>query len=290
MNTRDLKFRSNTMLDIIALYKETLASKYDEKEINGFLQMLSEWILGWNTLRYLTSKREHINQSDLLKFHWALEDLKTDKPIQHIIGHVEFCECRINVNSDVLIPRPETEEIVRKVIRIADNPQKIADICCGSGCIGIALKKAYPEAETTAIDCSTKALETAETNAKENNVSIRYKQADILQEDVLEGLYDIIISNPPYVKESEKKEIRPNVLNHEPGIALFVPDTDPLIFYRRIAELAQKHLTQQGILVFEINEKMDTEMQAMMSDIGYQSTLEKDFRDAPRMIIARNNK
>lgn len=287
MNTTELKFRSNMMLDVIALYKATLCQQYDEREINGFLMMLSEWILGWNTVRYMTSKREHINQSDLLKFHWALEDLKKNRPIQHIIGQVTFCGCPIAVNSNVLIPRPETEEIVKKTIKLIHRPQKIADICCGSGCIGIALKTTFPESEVTAIDCSFQALETAKANAETNGISICYKQADILKDDPLEGKYDIIISNPPYIRESEKTEMRANVLNYEPEIALFIKDEAPLIFYRRIAQLAQTHLTEHGVLVFEINEREGSEMQKMLTELGYQSTLEKDFREAPRMIIAQ---
>lgn len=289
MNTRELKFRSNKMIDVIALFKETLFPKYDEREIHSFLLMLSEWILGWDTVRYMTSKREHINQSDLLKFHWALEDLKKDKPIQHIIGYVEFFGCRISVNSNTLIPRPETEEIVKKTVSHNINPRRIADICCGSGCIGIALKKTYPESEVIAIDCSALALETAEKNAKENNVNILYKQSDILNEDILKGEYDLIISNPPYITESEKKDMRANVLDHEPAIALFVKDEKPLIFYKRIAELAKQHLSKEGILIFEINEKMGIETQKMLSGLGFRSSLEKDFRDAPRMIIARRS-
>lgn len=287
MNTTELKFRSNMMLDVIALYKATLCQQYDEREINGFLMMLSEWILGWDTVRYMTSKREHINQSDLLKFHWALEDLKKERPIQHIIGQVTFCGCQIAVNGDVLIPRPETEEIVKKTVNLIHQPQKIADICCGSGCIGIALKTTFPESEVTAIDCSFQALETAKANAETNGISICYKQADVLKDDPLEGMYDIIISNPPYIRESEKAEMRANVLNYEPEIALFVKDEDPLIFYRKIAQLAQTHLAEHGVLVFEINEREVSEMKEMLTELGYQSTLEKDFREAPRMIIAR---
>lgn len=275
------------MQDVIALYKTELGELYEEGEIVSFLKMLSEWILGWDTIKYLTSKNEHINQSDLLKFHWALEELKQHRPLQHIIGWVAFCGCEIEVNNDVLIPRPETEEIVTKTISITNNPNRIADLCCGSGCIGIALKKAFQSAEVTGIDYSQKALSVAQRNAKANGTDINLCHADILKDDPLEGTYDLIISNPPYIRQCEKVEMRANVLDHEPHMALFVSDDDPLAFYRAIGNIAKRHLSIDGALVFEINEFLGKETLDLLREQGYNASIEQDFKGADRMIVAR---
>ena len=169
--------------DILALFHEELDGLYGGSEVGVFLDMLFEAFLGWNKVRLLTSKETTVDQSDLLRFHWALEDLKKNRPIQHIIGYTDFCDCRIAVSPDVLIPRPETEEMVNWILKTFNFPLStfnLLDLCTGSGCIAIALKKRFPAAEVTAVDVSEKALAMAKENAQANDVNINFLQADLL--------------------------------------------------------------------------------------------------------------
>lgn len=307
MNTTNLRFRSNRVRDIISLFHEELDGVYGSGEVGVFIGMLFEAFLGWDKVWLLTSKEQTIDQSDLLRFHWALEDLKKHSPIQHIIGYTEFCGCRINVSPDVLIPRPETEEMVEKVVghtpqslrdsspNLGEQLNSILDLCTGSGCIAIALKKAFPGAEVTAVDISSAALDIARQNAQNNNVKVRFVQGDVLTHPDRfaatppeEGMeYNLIVSNPPYVRERERAAMQANVLDHEPGLALFVPDDDPLCFYRAIARIAQQQLAKEGLLVVEINEALADETCAVFATAGLKSVVYKDFRGKSRWLTAR---
>lgn len=290
MNTRNLRFRSNRVRDILALYHEELDGMYGSGEVSAFGEMLFEAFLGWDRVRLLTSREQTVDQSDLLRFHWALEDLKRHRPIQHIIGHVDFCGCRIEVSPDVLIPRPETEEMVQWIIssfKIHHSKFKILDLCTGSGCIAIALKKVFPAADVTAVDVSPTALEIARQNAKNNGVGVRFMQADVLDGvDGLNGAYGLIVSNPPYVMEKERAQMHPNVLDYDPALALFVPDDDPLRFYKAIAAIAKEHLATDGLLVVEINEALADETAALFRACGFIPTIHDDFRGKHRWIAA----
>lgn len=290
MNTRNLRFRSNRVRDILALYHEELDGMYGHGEVSAFGEMLFEAFLGWDRVRLLTSREQTVDQSDLLRFHWALEDLKRHRPIQHIIGHVNFCGCRIEVSPDVLIPRPETEEMVQWIIssfKIHHSKFKILDLCTGSGCIAIALKKAFPAADVTAVDVSPAALEIARQNAKNNGVEVHFMQADVLDGvDGLNGAYGLIVSNPPYVMEKERAQMQPNVLDYDPALALFVPDDDPLRFYKAIAAIAKEHLAADGLLVVEINEALADETAALFRACGFSPTIHDDFRGKHRWIAA----
>ena len=310
MNTRNLRFRSNRVCDILALFHEELDGLYGGGEVGVFLDMLFEAFLGWDKVKLLTSKATTVDQSDLLRFHWALEDLKQYRPIQHIIGHTDFCGCRIAVGPDVLIPRPETEELVTW---LTDNftfhlsPFTFLDLCTGSGCIAIALKKAFPAAEVTAVDVSEKALTMAKENAQANGTDIRFLQADILDPTFHLSPFTfhhspftshlspftshlspftLIASNPPYVRDSERAQMRRNVLDYDPALALFVPDDDPLRFYRAIAAIAKEHLAHDGLLAVEINEALAEETAALLSSYGFLPEVHTDFRGKPRWISA----
>lgn len=302
MNTTDLRFRSNRVRDIIGLFHEELDSAYGSNETGVFVEMLFEALLEWDRTRLMISKEETVNQSDLLRFHWALEDLKKKRPIQHIIGYCDFCGCRIGVNPDVLIPRPETEEMVQWVIELIQQNRQprlsilnsqfsILDLCTGSGCIAIALKKAFPEATVSAVDISEAALETARHNAGDNNVEINIHQADILdsQFSIPNSQFSILISNPPYVRDSERKAMCANVLDYEPAMALFVPDEDPLRFYHAIAQIAQRQLAENGLLVVEINEALGEATCNLLRKHGFFPTLHTDFRGKKRFITAVKN-
>jgi release factor glutamine methyltransferase len=290
MNTRNLRFRSNRVRDIISLYHEELDGMYGSDEVGVFLDMLFEAILGWDKVRLLTSKEQTIDQSDLLRFHWALEDLKQYRPIQHIIGFVGFCGCRIAVSPDVLIPRPETEEMVNSLTpgpSPTGEGSRILDLCTGSGCIAIALKKAFPAADVTAVDISPAALEIARQNTQNNGVEVRFVQADVLNGvDGLSGSYGLIVSNPPYVMERERAQMQRNVLDYDPELALFVPDEDPLRFYRAIATIAKEHLADDGQVVVEINEDLAEETCAVFKAQGFNPKVHEDFRGKPRWISA----
>lgn len=289
MNTRNLRFRSNRVRDIIGLFHEELDGMYGSGEVGVFCEMLFEAFLGWDKVRLLTSREQTIDQSDLLRFHWALEDLKRQRPIQHIIGFVGFCGCRIAVSHDVLVPRPETEEIVNWIITNHSSliTHRCLDLCTGSGCIAIALKKAFPAAEVIGVDVSAAALEMARQNAKNNGVDICFMQADVLNGvDGLSGSYGLIVSNPPYVMEKERAQMAANVLDYDPALALFVPDDDPLRFYKAIANIAKEHLAKDGMLVVEINEALADETCAVFKAQGFTPRVHEDFRGKQRRISA----
>lgn len=290
MNTDNLRFRSNRMRDVIALMHAELDSLYGVGEVNAFVEMLCEVWLGWDRVQLLVNKDSTINQSDLLRFHWALEDLGRQRPIQHIVGHVDFCGCRIEVNPSVLVPRPETEEMVRCLALgpVSMGERGVLDLCTGSGCIAIALKKAWPEAQVTAVDLSEEALAVARRNAERNGADVNFLQADILVPELstFNSQFSIIVSNPPYVRQCERAAMRANVLDHEPAMALFVDDSDPLVFYRAIAQIASKHLTDTGLLALEINEALADETADLLRGYGFRPTVHTDFRGKERWISA----
>lgn len=288
MNTRNIRFRSNRVRDILALMHEELDGIYGHGEVSAFGEMLFEAFLGWDRVRLLTSREQTIDQSDLLRFHWALEDLKRYRPIQHIIGFVGFCGCRIEVSPDVLVPRPETEEMVEWIVGSGQwVVGSILDLCTGSGCIAIALKKAFPAAEVTAVDVSSAALEIARQNAENNGVEVHFVEGDVLGGvNGFNGSYGLIVSNPPYVMEKERAQMQPNVLDYDPALALFVPDDDPLRFYKAIAAIAKEHLATDGLLVVEINEALAVETAALFRACGFSPTIHDDFRGKHRWIAA----
>ncbi len=290
MNTRNLRFRSNRVRDIVSLFHEELDSIYGAGEVGVFLDMLFEAFLGWDKVRLLTSKEQTIDQSDLLRFHWALEDLKQHRPIQHIIGYTDFCGCRIKVSPDVLIPRPETEEMVNSLTpgpSPYEEGSRILDLCTGSGCIAIALKKTFPKADVTAVDISPAALEIALENAENNGAEVHFVEGDVLDGvNGFNGSYGLIVSNPPYVMEKERAQMQRNVLDYDPALALFVPDDDPLRFYKAIANIAKEHLTEDGLLVVEINEALAEETSALLKVYGFLPKVYTDFRGKARWISA----
>ena len=293
-NTTHMHIPSNRVRDIERYIRTELDELYPEGELRMFTQMLFEAYMGWSTAQLLLHRDDTINQSDLLKFHWAVEDLKQYRPIQHIIGYTDFCDCRIAVSPDVLIPRPETEEIVLKATELLNdsgaNVQEgnFLDLCTGSGCIAIALAKQFPKAKVYAVDISTKALDLAQKNAERNHVAVEFVQSDILQETIALPCptFDLIISNPPYIQEKERCNMERNVLEYEPSLALFVPDKDPLKFYRAIGLYALQHLTCKGLLILEINEHLGSATCQLLQSIGFVTQLLQDFRGKDRSIIA----
>ncbi len=230
------------------------------------------------------------SESELKIWSSILEQLKKEIPIQYILGVTHFYGLEFEVNSAVLIPRPETEELVdwivqKSKIKNQKSKLKILDIGTGSGCIAIALAKNLPNAQVFALDVSEQALATAKTNAEKNQVQLSFIHQSILETEDLGQQFDIIVSNPPYVRELEKQEIKKNVLDNEPHLALFVEDNDALIFYRKITQLAQKNLNLQGQLYFEINQYLGQEMLVLLQEMGFKnSELRQDIYGNDRMI------
>ena len=227
--------------------------------------------------------------TELEAWNLILDQLKKEIPVQYLLGTTHFYGLEFEVNPNVLIPRPETEELVEWIVQqstINHQPTtiKILDIGTGSGCIAISLAKNLPNSEVFALDVSEQALATAQRNAESNQVAIQFIHQSILETEDLGHQFDIIVSNPPYVRDLEKQEIKKNVLDNEPHLALFVADNDALLFYRKIAQLAQKNLSPTGQLYFEINQYLGQEMVALLKEMNFQNTeLRKDVYGNDRM-------
>jgi len=274
-----------TIGELKILFETRLSSIYPSEELQSFFSMLiNEW-LGFSRFEISLKASSEIDSEMLRKFTNAMDRLEAHEPIQYIIGHTEFYGIQLKVTSDTLIPRPETEELVDLIIRASKNPKTLLDIGTGSGCIAIALSKELSDCSVSALDISEKALEVARENASENRVSVDFFREDILSVAHLPSVYDVIVSNPPYVREHEKQMMQENVWKYEPQVALYVPNNDPLLFYRKIAKLAGKHLKNEGLLFFEINEYLSKEMVTMLQNEGFDELeIIKDFRDCDRMI------
>jgi len=266
-----------------------LAPFYPKPEAQYYFNALVEDYLQLKRYEISLQKNTEVATQTESKFLLALDQLKRAVPLQYILGHTAFFGLDFIVDNKVLIPRPETEELVDWVIQTTKDIQnpKILDIGTGSGCIAIALAKNIPHAAVSAMDISTEALDIAKKNATNNQVEIDFFQADILKIPELPHFFDIVVSNPPYVLESEKTLMHANVLQYEPHVALFVYNNDPLVYYRIIAALASKRLSHRGSLFFEINEAKGKEMLELLLQSGFGKTeLKKDFLGKDRMIKA----
>ncbi|MFD2828459.1 peptide chain release factor N(5)-glutamine methyltransferase [Leeuwenhoekiella polynyae] len=271
-------------------YKQ-LADLYPLEECVTFFKSFAEKFLGMQPVQIPISLNKELTEAELELFNEALLKLKKHEPLQYIIGETEFYGFPIKVASGVLIPRPETEELVDWVYQdFKKNNASISilDIGTGSGAIAVSLAKLITQASVSAIDFSTKALAIAKDNAALNSVKINWIEQDILSTGGLEQSYDVIVSNPPYVRNLEKVEIQSNVLNYEPHEALFVADDNALIFYKKIATLAFQSLKQNGILYFEINEYLGDETLELVKNSGFKNVeLRNDFAGKPRMLKAK---
>ncbi|WP_319229579.1 peptide chain release factor N(5)-glutamine methyltransferase [Draconibacterium orientale] len=275
------------MQKTIQYIRAELAPFYPETEISGFVQMLMYNVLGLSYTQLILEKDRVLENSESDQIKAIVERLKIHEPIQYILGVAEFCGLELNVQPGVLIPRPETEELVDWICKTEiPASAKILDIGTGSGCIPLALKNELPAAEVMAVDVSEKALSIAAENAQNHQLEVAFELADILKwEERSWPQFDVIVSNPPYVMEREKKQMEANVLEHEPGLALFVCDTDPLIFYRAIAQFASKQLNENGYLFFEINENLGDEMVELVKHLGFKSIeLRRDLNGKNRML------
>jgi len=269
---------------------QELTPLYDAGEAESFFYLVLEAKHQLKRVDLALQPDLVFSDEEIVIWNFILEQLKKEIPIQYILGVTHFYGLEFEVNSAVLIPRPETEELVdwivlKSKIKNQKSKLKILDIGTGSGCIAIALAKNLPNAQVFALDVSEQALATAKTNAELNQVTIQFLHQSILETENLGQQFDVIVSNPPYVRELEKQEIKKNVLDNEPHLALFVEDNDALIFYRKIAQLAQKNLNPQGQLYFEINQYLGQEMLDLLHEMGFKnSELRQDIYGNDRMI------
>jgi release factor glutamine methyltransferase len=268
---------------------DALSKVYPKTEIQSFFNLLFEYKLKLSRVEIALQPETTINKNELDFLQKAVFYLKKEIPIQYIIGETEFYGLKFTVNKNVLIPRPETEELVDWIIASTPpNDQiKILDIGTGSGCIAISLAKNLPNSTVYALDISAEALKIAEQSAKKNNVFIHFFEADILNLNELQQSFNIIVSNPPYVRASEKLQMQQNVLANEPHLALFVEDNNALLYYDKIANLAKKQLAKNGQLFFEINQYLGNETVELISLKGFKNIeLKKDIFGVDRMVKA----
>ncbi|NOU58922.1 peptide chain release factor N(5)-glutamine methyltransferase [Marinifilum caeruleilacunae] len=282
----------NNIQSTINYIKKELEGIYSLRECESVAYILLENVLDYSRTQIQLNKNESISKEQYNQIRNYISELQENKPIQYILGEADFYEMKFKVNRHTLIPRPETEELVHAIIN--ENKKEklnVLDIGTGSGCIPICLAKHLQEANVTSVDISAEAIATAKENAEVNQVKVHFFERDILAWENFEWQQlDIIVSNPPYVTMAEKEKMEKNVLDFEPHTALFVSNHDPLIFYRRIAELAIAHLKKDGMLYFEINESLGKEMIDLLEQRGFSNIkLRQDINGKDRMISAQKS-
>ena len=289
------------MNTIVRYITDRLRDVYEPDEALALAWWVAEEVTGQTRSQLLSDCKSTTNIPNTQIFDAIIDRLRRFEPIQYIFGHTLWCGLDLKVTPATLIPRPETAELVEKIInhksKITNTPIRVLDIGTGSGCIALALKQAHPEWQVTGIDISVQAIEVAKENALRNHLDVDFQVADIFQSPITNNLspitdkhYDLVVSNPPYICEKEKTAMRSNVLNYEPASALFVPNNDPLKFYRRIAELFSSHLSPlTSHLCFEINEAYPKELATLLEDLGYTDIqITQDTYGKPRIIEARS--
>ena len=272
----------------ISQFKSSLANQYSDGELDQLSIHIFEDVMGYRRIDLALKKDEVLPDSILERLNTITAELKSNKPIQYILGYAWFAGIKFKVSPAVLIPRQETEELVNWVVKenTIGSP-KLIDVCSGSGCIGIAIKKMIPASTVFGIDISTAAVELSKENSETLQLKVDFLEADILTKEIPFTDVDIIVSNPPYVKSSEAALMNANVLDYEPHLALFVSDQDPLLFYKRLAEIGKKSLKIGGKLYLEINENLSKETAEILELQGFHDiSIRKDLNDRFRMIRA----
>jgi len=280
-----------TITEAIRFYEQQLSTVTDHAEAGAMTTLLLEHVLKID--RTLFHKLQHtkvtVEQQQLLS--QLAEQIMAGRPLQYVLGEAWFCGLKLEVNPHVLIPRPETEELVEWIIsncRFPVSKLRILDMGTGSGCIALALKRRIRKAEVTAVDIDAEALAVARRNAKLLGIDIQFVQADLSAIDTWEQIpdMDIIVSNPPYISAEEKNDMSANVLDHEPHLALFAPDNDPLFFYRKLVVLAERKLTHEGQLFAELNATYASEIATLFQKAKFEVALKKDMQGKDRMLRA----
>ena len=281
------------MYETIVYIRNSLETIYPPEEIRSLTQWILEKVCNLSRHQQILCKDKQLSHTEKQTIRTIVQRLQLSEPIQYIFGETEFCGIPFKVSPSVLIPRPETEELVHSIIQEQTATHLcILDIGTGSGCIAVTLAKRLTGARVYALDISEEALTIAKQNAQQNDASVQFVQADILApvnpEDISLPLFDLIVSNPPYVTMREKAALKPNVSAYEPHAALFVPDDDPVIFYRRIVELSCDLLTANGLLYFEINALFGEKIGRILRQKGYREIeLRKDLSGKERFIKAK---
>lgn len=286
-------WKNNRLADIKKIYLKELKLQFGENETVQLLNILIMHFFGLSRSQQVINPDFRINESEILSLHSAIKDLKSNKPIQYITGESEFRDLKLLVNDAVLIPRPETEELVELIINSEkEKGLKVLDIGTGSGCIAISLANELTNSKVFAIDISADTIIVARKNAELNNVELIFLEEDILEPSQnIDIQFDIIVSNPPYVTISEKKLMQANVLEFEPHLALFVDDENPLEFYKAIIDFSENRLKKRGRLYFEINEKFGLAISELLKTRGFVNiVLHKDINGKNRMISAMKDK
>lgn len=280
--------KSNLLSDVVFFFKKMLINSYTIDEIEIFADYVFEEFCGLTRIDRIVKKDIRISESEVVLICSSIKKLLKNVPIQYVVNKAYFYGLSYYVDSSVLIPRPETEELVGWIIETNKRNENanILDIGTGSGCIAVSLAKNIQNSEVVAVDISDKAIFIAEKNSKAHNANVRILKADVLNLlSMPKGKFDIIVSNPPYVRLMEKSEMRPNVLENEPEIALFVPDENSLIFYKHICVYAQNNLKESGVLFFEINENLSNEVFYILDSMCFKDIqIKEDFRGKKRMI------
>lgn len=277
--------------------QQSLQPVYENREASNIANLIMEDITGWDRTRRVIHHDESLTETQLERYTQCRNELLHGRPTQYVLGHAWFCDMRFQVDEHVLIPRPETEELVMEVKKMyADIPAdhghlfKLIDIGTGSGCIAIALKKYFPDWDVWALDKSDKALAIAKTNAVLLDTEIHFVESDILKEAKSDALpaFDLIISNPPYIPVEDKPDMDDRVLDHEPHSALFVTDNDPLQFYKAILLFSDHHLLRGGMLFFETHELYAQAVANLMEENGFENiSIKKDFQEKERIVFGR---
>jgi release factor glutamine methyltransferase len=285
-----MRISNNSLQAVKSFFHSELAEILDREAANYYFYALAEHFLQKKKLHLLMDENIRLSESEMLMFTKAIKRIKKHEPLQYIIGNTEFFGLNIKVSPSVLIPRPETEQLVELCLQ--NNPQaklRVIDLCTGSGCIALALKKHRPDWDVFALDKYENALNQAKENADLLGLPINFIKADVLFdfEQKLDGKFNIIISNPPYVRQSEAALMKSNVLDHEPHEALFVADDDALVFYRKMIDFAGQNLQKGGFLFFEINEYKGKEMlDLFIGSTFINVTLLKDAEQKDRFVMA----
>ena len=278
------------MKRIITRIKEGLSSCHSTGEVSALTRIIAIELLDIPQMTFFLKDDVTLTAGQEALLDNAITRLQKQEPIQYILGYSDFCGLKFKVTPATLIPRPETSELVEWIASEANGNESILDIGTGSGCIAISLAHKLPQSKVTAWDISPDALAVATENSKANNCPVTFEQVDILTYQPTDAQFDIIVSNPPYIKENEKEAMHSNVLDWEPHTALFVPDIDPLLFYRTITEKGLQILKPGGRLYFEINRAHGNETMEMLAALGYTGIeLRKDFAENDRMIRAVKN-
>lgn len=283
--------KDNSVASIKAYFFDRLSEFFTQSELKLMFNELLLARLNISRTELMLSDNLRLSESDLLYFRTSVHRIKDNEPFQHVLGSTEFYGLEIKCDKRALIPRPETEELVDLIASdFKGENASIIDVCTGTGCIALALKSVFPTSIVDGIDISKEALSLAHENARELKLDVQFHAIDILTAIDL-GLnaekWDVIVSNPPYIPVSDKAQMHANVLDFEPGLALFVSNEDPLIFYRKIAELALVSLSGSGVLYFEIHENLGNEVVELLKSVGFKSVdCRKDMQGKDRMVKA----